>query len=371
MFCQSKIRHSPLCTALGILALVFLSTPVTVLAEEPDQEYAQELFLEGREAFEAEEYLQAARIFEEVYEILDAPALLYNIGEAYRRADVLPKAEEFLQSYLNEEPEAPNADEVVERIIDIQQERVARQASLEITTSPSGATVVVDENDDLSCTSPCAHDLDPGTYRVQAELSGHHTATENVELEAQQDKSIELVLESEVSTGRLLVRSDSDDAVLIAGDQRHPLPHSEPIELETGSQTIAIAVDGERVDHVVDIEDGQELHLFIPVSGVGDTGSSTLKTTAVGLSGASLALFVAAGVTGMQVSSTHEELEAQQAETGTVSQSLVERGQRQQTLANGLFAGAFTTLAGSVGLWTWSKLRGGSSEPDELEPTAE
>lgn len=347
--------------------------PSLAVANEPDEEYAQERFLEGREAFEAGDYMKAVDTFREVYDILGATALLYNIGEAYRRADQLAEAEEYLQKYLNEEPEAPNADAVVERIIDIQQERAARKASIDIVTEPAEAKIFVDDADEPQCVAPCVLDLDPGAYTLRAELDDYLSLSEDIELDVRDEAETMLELVPETPIGKVVVRTDVDDATVLIGEDRHDLPHPEAIEVEAGHRSIGIEWDGDRIDHQIEIERNETVQLFIPVAGTGGGETpSPLQITTFALGGASLALGLAATTAGLQTRSTHEELQSQSDATGGVDPLLVTTGQRQRSLTNGLWVGAITTFATGVGLWTWDKMRGGKTDSEQpLEPTAD
>lgn len=365
--------HPPL-RSLAIVAwcafcLLSLTTaPSTVFAQD-DQERAEQLFGEGRDYFNDGNYLQAAQTFVEVERLLDTPPpqLYFNIGQAYLRAEELTKAEDYLQQYLNEATDPPNEDEVAEMIIDIQEERAARIATVDLTTYPAGAEIFIDGQS--RCETPCSLDLEPGDYSLRATLEDHVDTTRDFALEPRDEAELTIAMEAKVFFGFLDVRTDVADAMLVVDGREYSLPHGDPLELETGSYTIDLRRGDDSVTHDIDIERDETLHLFVPIASVGDDGGfSSLRATSIGLGGASVALIIAATATGMQARSTHESLETQQSASGYVDADLVASGQRQQRATNYLWIGAASTLLAGAGLWTFDAMRDSSGD-ETLEPT--
>lgn len=369
MYLSSPHRHLAAFGAV-LLALFFVASLITptVAVADDSQEHAEQLFIEGRGYFEDGDYLQAAENFREAYEILGAPELLYNIGQAYRRADAIVEAEEYFQKYLNEMADAPNEDEVVETIHELQQERAARKATVDITTDPEGADVYLGDDSDQHCQAPCSLDVDPGSYALRAELDDHDPASRDVEIEASEDVEFSLSLDASVRLGEIIVTTDVDNATLIADGEQYALPRSSPVELEAGSQTIAIEAGGDPIEYDIEVDDSDQLHLFIPVDATGQ-GFSPFRAGAIGLGGASAAFATAAIITGLQTRSTHQAVEQQQETFGEANQNLVSTGISQQRLTNGLLLGSILTLGTGVGLWTWDMMQS-KDDSDRLEPTS-
>ena len=364
-------RKPSLSVGLMLFMLCFLgglAAPSIAIAGEVDEEFARELFAEGHALFDEGEYEAAIEKFLEVYEILDAPALLYNIGEAYRRADKLAEAEEYYQKYINAAPDAANADAVVERIIDIQQERVARKASLSLTSTPSQGQLFIDDDDEARCQTPCEIDLAPGEYTLKVELEGYLVWVQELELEPREDAELEARLEREIAMGQLIVTTDVEGAVLVAEGKRHSLPHDTPIEVEAKTQAISLVWEGDEIHHSVEVEADEDLHLFIPIGATGGD-FSLLQGASIGLGGVSVALATAAIFTGMQARSTHDYLDRYQQTHGGVDPNVVIVGERQKRLTNNLWMGAIASLSTGVGLWTWDKMRSRGGDSGELEPT--
>ncbi len=356
-----------LAVACAVALALIASVPAIGFAEqEQSQEHAEQLFAEGRQYFEDGDYESAIEQFQKAYDILGAPQLLYNIGEAHRRAENLVEAEHYFQKYLNEAEDPPNEEQVAERIIDLQQQLAAKKAVLNISSEPAGVTVTID-GEDKRCETPCTLELLPGDYTLSATKEGYTSASREIALEPNAEETASLYLQQKIAAGELFVRTDVDDATVQIGAETHSLPTTEPIQLDEGQHTLLITADGHHIEHDVDIDPDQPLQLFVPISQTGGGDFTTLQTAAIGLGATSLALGAAALFTGMQAQSTYDSLEAQQEAYGVVDADLVSTGKRQQSLSNGLWLGAAVGLAAGVGLFSWEFFR--SDGPETLEPT--
>ncbi|MCS6857156.1 MAG: tetratricopeptide repeat protein [Sandaracinaceae bacterium] len=89
----------------------------TEIPRGAQDEEARRRFLEGRSAYEAGNYEEALRLFEEAYRLSPRPALLYNIGQAADRLRFDERALQAFEAYLEVSPQdAPNRAEVEKRI---------------------------------------------------------------------------------------------------------------------------------------------------------------------------------------------------------------------------------------------------------------
>jgi tetratricopeptide (TPR) repeat protein len=94
-----------------LLIAVLSSCALAGLARAEDLRAAKEHF---------ERYGEAAREYEMAFEAKQDPALLFNIGQAYRHAGELAKAIVAFRSYLRRVPDAENRAEVQQRIGEMQ-----------------------------------------------------------------------------------------------------------------------------------------------------------------------------------------------------------------------------------------------------------
>lgn len=340
-----------------------LMMPATVFAQDA-MEQARERFMEGRAFYDNDEFDKAAEAFLESYELSGRSELLYNVGQAYRLAGKLTEAEAYFQRYLSELPGAPNAGEVADTVIEIQQAIAASMATLNVTSTPEGATILVEETE-ARCNAPCELDLAPGTYTLVASLPDFDQARQSITLEARQREQLAMTLRAAVQTGRLMVQSDLSGATLVVGGQSYALPLQRAVEVEAGTTTFAIRGGGADFSESVEIPADETLTLFIPASamGQGSIFSNPRQSAALGLGGVGVALGAAAAIVGMQASATYDALEQQQNAFGGVNRELLDTGISQQRAANGLWIGAAISLLAGGGLYAWDVMSSGNDEP--------
>lgn len=340
------------------LAIISPSGMSSASAQDRTQE-ARERFLEGRDLYDDGEYKEAAAAFLEAYELSGRTELLYNVGQAYRYAGAYSEAERYFQQYLAERPDAPNAEEVVETIIEIQQAVAASTGTLSVRTRPAQMAVFINDESDPRCTSPCEVSLPVGNYTVRARKEGYAATQQSVEIRASSTQTIDLVAAQSRGQGKLLVRTDIKSGVLLVAPHiSEPLPLREAVVVESGRHIVEVRSEGKVAWRgEVDINNDETLELFIPMLALAKAqeGSSPLRITALGLGGGALAFGVGAILMGLQASGTHGALEAQQASFGVANADLIERGRSQALGTNILWAAAGASLATGAGLFFWDR----------------
>jgi tetratricopeptide (TPR) repeat protein len=122
-----------MCTSLRAITLVALVTAVASAtpARADNVTEAREHFRLGSKLYDLQRYDEAALEYERAYVLKEDPALLFNIGQAYRFAGSPAKAIGAYRAYLRRTPRAPNRAEVEARIAEMQRvldEQQARQA---------------------------------------------------------------------------------------------------------------------------------------------------------------------------------------------------------------------------------------------------
>jgi tetratricopeptide (TPR) repeat protein len=100
-----------------VCLLAVLSGPA--FADDAPANRAREHYNEGTKAYDLQHYAEAAREYEAAYQIKDAPALLFNIGQAYRLGGDPAKAIGAYRSFLRRLPNSPNRNEVQGLIEDL------------------------------------------------------------------------------------------------------------------------------------------------------------------------------------------------------------------------------------------------------------
>jgi len=102
----------------------------------------------GKHEFDLGRFVEAAREYELAYDAKDDPALLFNIGQAYRLAGNYPRAINAYRSFLRNVPNSSNADVLNARIREMQlmiEQQAGHQPSPPMTVAPMAAPATRDE----------------------------------------------------------------------------------------------------------------------------------------------------------------------------------------------------------------------------------
>ncbi len=109
--------------ARALLLVLFLAagaTPARAQDADDDTARSKELYDQGSRAYKAGEYRRAVELFLEAYDLSGAPAILFNIAQAYRLDGACADALIYYRRSLAEEPDAANRAEVEERIAEME-----------------------------------------------------------------------------------------------------------------------------------------------------------------------------------------------------------------------------------------------------------
>jgi tetratricopeptide (TPR) repeat protein len=106
--------------------LLVLAMPTTLFAQAGDDERARTHFRLGEVHYEAGEYRDAAREFEEAYRLSHRPELLHNLYVAYRDAGDLEHAADALRRYLAAVPNGEDTATVRRRLAALEEAIAAR-----------------------------------------------------------------------------------------------------------------------------------------------------------------------------------------------------------------------------------------------------
>jgi tetratricopeptide (TPR) repeat protein len=142
-----------------LVLLLFASAGVWAQDASGDVEAARAHFKKGNTAFDLQHYVEAAHEYEAAYQAKDDPALLYNIGQAYRLAGDPAHAVGAYKAYLRRRPDARNRADVEVRIAALQKLVKDEQRSRE--APPEGAAP--DSSMSAGTGTPAGTGTTPGT----------------------------------------------------------------------------------------------------------------------------------------------------------------------------------------------------------------
>ncbi len=101
-------------------------------AAEPSRDAKQEAkarFVAGQSHYNLNEFTEALREFKEAYRLYPDPVFLYNLGQCERQLEHHEEAIRFYRSFLREQPKAPNRQEVVRKIEEMEAALKAKEAA--------------------------------------------------------------------------------------------------------------------------------------------------------------------------------------------------------------------------------------------------
>jgi tetratricopeptide (TPR) repeat protein len=126
---------------------------------------AREHFERGTTYYDLSRFADAAREYEAAYEAKNDPAILFNIGQAWRFAREHEKAIMAFRAFLRRQPNSPQRSEVEQRIAEMQQLVEAQKKSQE---RPPKETLPPTEKPAESTSSPAPSHCAPGRRRTSA-----------------------------------------------------------------------------------------------------------------------------------------------------------------------------------------------------------
>lgn len=124
-----------------VIAILMAGATGAQAQDKDEQARSRALYDQGSRAYKAGDYPRAIELFLAAYELSHAPAILFNVAQAYRLAADCQRALDYYRRSLAEEPDAANRDEVEERVSEMQA-CVDKQAPDEREKEPEPAAEV-------------------------------------------------------------------------------------------------------------------------------------------------------------------------------------------------------------------------------------
>lgn len=165
------------------MCLVFVVTPASAQRRSAggrtdDITRARVLDGEGVKAFQEGRYNDAIRFFEEAHRLGGPPFELWNIAKCHLRLDQPEQAAEMLERYLETKDLPPDDRKEASEQLD---ELRRRPSTLTVSSSPAGATVIVDGKTVDAGKTPVSTTVSPGSHIVTVQHENHVPYTRQIE----------------------------------------------------------------------------------------------------------------------------------------------------------------------------------------------
>lgn len=339
---------------------------------QDDLERAKELFKRGEKLYQREDFKGAAEAFTEAYELSNRDELLYYMGKSWEAIGDLVIARRYYQLYLNNVPDADNAEKILDTVIDLQRRINKEMGRISLTSNIEESQVFVGKEKEPRCLTPCTIALAPDTEHTIHIMDPQGRKTSQVFLLAAGDKKeVTLSTEPKITTGMLRITSDYPAALLSVDAKTYALGDS--IKLETGTHRVTLRHDNASTwEGDVEVVASETTSLMVPMAHFGttqDSGGINLKRVgAYSLWSAGVGLLVGGALMGRQARSTFDTLSARRQGADA---SIVDQGRTQQRTANVLFITGGLAIAGGGGLFAWdifSQDKGPSPSPSQDTP---
>lgn len=272
-----------------------LAIAPSAAAEQPESavEQAKRYMEAGQEAFNQQNFTEAAKQFVNAYTATPYSAFLYNAGLAYEKQGDNKNAVDFYNRYLESDPEAKDYIQVelkikqllaAEKAAEDAPEKTAPAPSPEVSitevgmkslisvrTNPTDAKVrILDEagNEVSSVVGQLAQTVEKGRYSVVATHPNYKTVTTDVSVTAGQVYVVVVEMSQGAFVGFLSVATDIPGAAVYIDDKTKGAAGETPFGnvIPTGKHTIWVEKPGyvtiER-EVTIDVSDKQELDLTL------------------------------------------------------------------------------------------------------------
>ncbi|MFB6265165.1 MAG: PEGA domain-containing protein [Bradymonadaceae bacterium] len=210
---QTPRFWSALLLVAGLVVVVSPSgvraAPADSLDELSEQERSrvQSYVKKGRAAYNQGNFETSLDAFQNALELLEHPDFVYRVALAHERLGHLREAIDAYRRFLEmAPPDAKDRGKVRRTIEKLRQRLNERQPTLEVSTQPSGAKVVVDGESGPRGRTSMRVPVEPGKHTVVLHKEGFESVRRTVEIAPGETMALQVALEE--TSGGAPVRSD-------------------------------------------------------------------------------------------------------------------------------------------------------------------
>lgn len=267
----------------------------SIRAQADDVKEARTYFNAGAQAYEAGQFLVAIQAFERAYELAPREAIIFTIGQAYRRQYLLDRNPGHLRAaiaryrdYLAKVPEGGRRVDAAEALAELEPiasrltvedetdapapSEVARQTRIMVTSSTEGARASLDG--DSPSKLPLIARVKPGKHQVIVSAPGFFDEQRDL-VAADGLLALDIVLRER--PGSLEIRTEVDAEVSVDGRLIGVAPLARPVEIAAGDHVVTVMKNGRRAHSTeVRIERGKRHRLDVALATTGQRAASNV-----------------------------------------------------------------------------------------------
>lgn len=235
------------------------------LAEPADLERARGYFQAGAQAYAVGEFETAIQAFEQAYQLVPRPAVLFSIAQAERKQYFLDhkqahllRAIDFYRRYLADEPQALRKADAVQALSELEPlvatsvqpgpekaeipppPSAVLPTRLMITSQTPGARISLDGAGEIP--PPLIREIEPGEHTVQVVAAGHVTSARRVTAVKGALVTLDIALAEQMARLEVVARDGAQ--LSIDGRVQGLCPFPKPLELPAGSHLITVTKAG-------------------------------------------------------------------------------------------------------------------------------
>lgn len=367
---SSRVGHTQMVRIWWLL----LSLAVAVIAVPgmSSAENAEFVGVKNRatQAFKAGRFDEAAKLFEEAFDLNPLGNLLYNIAFCYEKSGNKTAAIKFYKRFLDAVPGAPQKTELLERISRLAKSLDSRYRQVKVVTEPAGAYIFIDDRANGTVgQAPLNLSLLPGQHKLIAHLDKHEPVTRVIQLTEGEDKTVNLLLtpSSEFVDVKFMV-SERGANVMVDRRKIGTSPLVGKTRIRRGRRQIMAFKEGfRRWSRDVEVTDTDDQVIRIQLEKEGEevadtepaeTGTNIWPWVTVGVGVATIGGGIA---TGMLADGLYEKLEQKRSRMEPIAPSDIDTGNGLVLMTNVLLGVGTAVVAGGV---TWYFLQSDSDEPE-------
>jgi len=236
-------------------------------AQDSSLAQAREYFQAGAQAYALGEYSTAIQAFEQAYQLVPRPAVLFSMAQAERKQyfldhkpDHLRRAIELYKQYLGEEPQAGRKSDAVQALSELEPLAAIKEPPQKSEVSPEPSAAQLEQaptrvmitaqatdamlalDDQPAFPSPLIREIEPGEHVIRATATGYEDAERK--LMAVKGALVTVDIVQAELPAKLVVNAREGAVLSIDGRVQGACPFPKPIELPAGSHLITLTLSG-------------------------------------------------------------------------------------------------------------------------------